>query len=75
MNTALLQADSVQARQIQEQTIGLTKEELGSAAVVEGNQYAWKHADHIYNMADDYSCDLFTDDTIPFAQIALHDQP
>jgi len=49
-----------------------TRDALGSAAVAEGSFYALAAARHLHRLADDYSYDLFADEAVPFAQIALH---
>ena len=35
-------------------------------------QYVNNYVDHIYALTDDYSYDLFSQEAVPFAQIALH---
>ena len=60
------------ARKIQENVFAKTKEQLGSADVTNGNFYALKYVEHVHGLSDENSFDLFVDDTVPFAQIALH---
>jgi len=45
---------------------------VGYAAVEDGNFYSLAAAGHLHRIADDYSYDIFVDEAVPFAQIALH---
>lgn len=57
----------------QQALIGKSRSELGGAAVVDGSFYALKGGvGHLHRLTDDYSYDLFIDEAVPFAQIALH---
>lgn len=49
-----------------------TREMLGGAAVKSADFFALDSANLVYQLADDYSHDLFVDGSVPFAQIALH---
>lgn len=64
--------DRMEAADIHHELIRIVKEKLGSAAISYGNAYALQHADYIHALPSDYSYDLFIDEPIPFAQIALH---
>jgi hypothetical protein len=55
-----------------EALISDTEEALGGAAVTDGSFYSLSGAKHLHRLADDYSYDLFVDEAIPFAQMALH---
>ncbi|WP_027091827.1 DUF5696 domain-containing protein [Cohnella thermotolerans] len=57
---------------IQRQVIEQTKQTLGSVAVSNANAYTYDLIDHIPLLTDDDSYDIFTDEAVPFAQIALH---
>ncbi|MNC32507.1 hypothetical protein D3C75_808660 [compost metagenome] len=48
------------------------KDILGTVHGENINFYAADTVDHIHDLYDDYSYDLFTDRAVPFAQIALH---
>lgn len=48
------------------------KDTIGSAQVGNPGFYTLGEINHIYNLADDYSYDLFSSRAIPFAQITLH---
>lgn len=49
-----------------------TADTLGFAAVEDAGFYSLPEAGHIHRIADDYSYDMFADEAVPFAQIALH---
>ncbi|MGG3835759.1 DUF5696 domain-containing protein [Paenibacillus thiaminolyticus] len=61
-----------ESRRIQENLFAKTKELIGAADVTNGNDYTWKYVDHVNGMPYENSFDLFVDETVPFAQIALH---
>lgn len=65
-------ATRTEARAIQEKLLRETKEALGDVRATGGNVYALADASHVYDMADDYSYDLFVDKVVPFAQMSLH---
>lgn len=65
-------ADRVEAKNIHNSTIQYAKQMLGNVKVREGNLYTLQFVDHINNIAQDYSYDIFVDETIPFVQMALH---
>lgn len=48
------------------------KESLGSVASVSSNFYGIAHVDRAVQISDDYSYDLFSSKSVPFAAIALH---
>ncbi|WP_079909827.1 DUF5696 domain-containing protein [Paenibacillus sp. 32352] len=56
----------------QQEMLKETKETLGGVSVERANMYTLKDISHIHRIADDYSYDLFIDESIPFLQIALH---
>ncbi len=49
-----------------------TRETLGAVQADDIQAYALPHTDNIVDMAMDFSYDLFTDEIVPFAPIALH---
>ncbi|CAH8717095.1 DUF5696 domain-containing protein [Paenibacillus thiaminolyticus] len=61
-----------ESRQVQENLFAKTKELIGAADVTNGNDYTWKYVDHVNGLPIENSFDLFVDETVPFAQIALH---
>lgn len=65
-------ADRVEVKNIHNSTIRYAKEKLGKVKVYEGNLYTLQFVDHMSNIAQDYSYDIFVDETIPFVQMALH---
>lgn len=56
----------------QQDTLASVTSELGHSAVDEAAFYSLASVNHIHRLADDYSYDIFVDETIPFAQMALH---
>lgn len=61
-----------EARDVQERILKSIKEGLGSVHGSSSGFYALPHVDHIRSMVYDHSYDLFTDEAVPFAQIAAH---
>lgn len=61
-----------EARAVQEESLKAIKDTLGSVKGNASNFYAMPHVDHIQGMVADYSYDVFSDQAIPFAQIASH---
>ncbi|MFC5405798.1 DUF5696 domain-containing protein [Cohnella soli] len=61
-----------ESRRSQERIFQKVKETLGSVQVSSGNSYTLGYAGHMLSSYDDYSKDLFVDEAIPFAQIAMH---
>ncbi len=61
-----------EVKKVQEEILKDTKQELGDVQVAKANNYALQSATHIDQLANDYSYDLFVDESVPFAQIALH---
>ncbi|HZG85875.1 DUF5696 domain-containing protein [Paenibacillus sp.] len=61
-----------EARDVQERILRTIQEELGGVIGRSSNFYALPHIDVVQGMASDYSYDLFTDEAVPFAQIATH---
>lgn len=65
-------ATRLEVQEGQRSVLNETAKALGFAAVEDAGLYALPEAGHIHRMADDYSYDLFADEAVPFAQIALH---
>lgn len=65
-------ADRKRGADIQSEMLMTIKEELGQAAIIQGNAYALGHADAIRALPHDYSYDLFMDEAVPFAPMVLH---
>nr|WP_209974516.1 DUF5696 domain-containing protein [Lederbergia galactosidilytica] len=65
-------ANRRETKELQERVIEKTAVELNKVYISEGNFYGLKNVQHLSEMDDDYSYDLFVDQKIPFAQIALH---
>lgn len=65
-------ANRQDVKEIHENILAKTKAELGKVQLSKGNFYALPYIDHIDQMDNDYSYDLFADRKVPFAQIALH---
>lgn len=61
-----------EVKQIQQDIINETKQTLGNVQVTAGNFYSLKNSNHIEQMENDYSYDLYVDKKVPFAQVALH---
>ncbi|NOU96826.1 hypothetical protein GC093_26920 [Paenibacillus sp. LMG 31456] len=61
-----------EARNTQERILKNIKEELGGVRGKSSNFYALPYINHIQTMIYDHSYDLFTDEAVPFAQIAAH---
>lgn len=61
-----------EVKAIQQDILAETKKEIGANRIAQGNFYTLSDVNHIEQMDSDYSYDLFVDETIPFAQIALH---
>jgi len=61
-----------EALDIQTQLLASAGNALGDIRVTDGNLYALSNSSHLYGLADDYSYDLFVDEAVPFAQMALH---
>lgn len=57
---------------LQQEIMHKVKERLGKVETEFSNFYILGNATHINELPNDYSYDLFSDQTIPFAQIALH---
>lgn len=66
------QTSRQETMEIQQDIIQKTKEEIGKVRIDDANFYGLANINHITNMDSEYSYDLFVDDTVPFAQIALH---
>lgn len=56
----------------QQQVMQRTREQLGLVAADSGAFYSLAAASHFHHLPDDYSYDIFVDEQVPFAQIALH---
>lgn len=61
-----------EARIIQERVMKKIKDTLGGVAGDKSNVYALPHVNYIRGMVYDNSYDLFSDESVPFAQIATH---
>ncbi|MEF2247372.1 DUF5696 domain-containing protein [Paenibacillus sp. IITD108] len=61
-----------ESRLIQERIFQETKEVLGKVQVSNGNSYVMPYVSHMRSGNADYSKDLFIDEAVPFAQIAMH---
>ncbi|MFC0210858.1 DUF5696 domain-containing protein [Paenibacillus chartarius] len=61
-----------EARTVQERILGGIKSALGSVQGDKANMYALPYMNYIKTMAYDYSYDLFSDEAVPFVQIAVH---
>ncbi|MDF2964597.1 MAG: hypothetical protein K0S39_6332, partial [Paenibacillus sp.] len=61
-----------EARNVQERILKNIKEILGGVQGKSSNFYALPYVNHIKTMIYDHSYDLFTDEAVPFAQIAAH---
>lgn len=61
-----------QARDIQERILKTIKESLGSVKGKSSSLYALPYLDYIQTMVYDHSYDLFSDEAVPFVQIATH---
>lgn len=65
-------ADRSQAADVQSDMLAAVRAKLEHASVLQGNAYVLGQADAIRAMPNDYSYDLFMDEAVPFAQMALH---
>lgn len=65
-------AERHEVKDIQRDILQKTKETFGDVRIAEGNVYSFADSSHIEQLDNDYSYDLFVDETVPFAQIALH---
>lgn len=64
--------DRTGALTLQTEQFRQAREIMGNVQGENMNFYAVAEADFVSNLYDDYSYDLFTDRSVPFAQIALH---
>lgn len=65
-------ADRTAVQDGQRSVLKNASSKLGFAAVESANLYSLPDVNHIHRLADDYSYDIFVDEAVPFAQIALH---
>lgn len=65
-------ATRTEAISIQQQLLQQVKDTLGNVWIESPNFYMLSGADHVNALPDDYSYDLFSQEAVPFAQIALH---
>lgn len=65
-------SDRTGALKLQTEQFHQAREIAGSVQGENMNFYAVAQADFVSNLYDDYSYDLFTDRSVPFAQIVLH---
>jgi hypothetical protein len=61
-----------EARDVQERILKTIKESLGGVEGKYSNLYALPHMNYIQTLVYDHSYDLFTDEAVPFVQIATH---
>ncbi|ULL17130.1 hypothetical protein DVH26_23420 [Paenibacillus sp. H1-7] len=61
-----------QARDVQERVLKSIKDALGGVIGNKSSFYALPQINHIQTLVYDHSYDLFTDEAVPFAQIAVH---
>ncbi|MEI7025591.1 DUF5696 domain-containing protein [Paenibacillus sp. y28] len=61
-----------EARDVQERMLKTIKETLGGVKGFSSNLYAVPNVNYIQTLAYDHSYDLFSDEAVPFVQIATH---
>lgn len=61
-----------EAKDVQVNILKTIQNGLGGVQGVRSNFYALPYVHHIQNMVSDYSYDLFSDEAVPFTQIATH---
>ncbi|MEI7025424.1 DUF5696 domain-containing protein [Paenibacillus sp. y28] len=61
-----------ETKQIQQEILSEVKHTLGGVRGDKINFFGLGSVNHIQRMPDDYSYDLFMDEAVPFAQIAVH---
>ncbi|MDQ8737972.1 DUF5696 domain-containing protein [Paenibacillus sp. LHD-38] len=61
-----------EAASLQSELLNTVQSKLPAVTVTGGNAYALQGADAVRQLAGDYSYDLFLDEAVPFAQMALH---
>lgn len=57
---------------LQQEIVAMVRENMGRVELTDPNFYLLPFVDHIHQLPNDYSYDLFSDRVVPFAQIALH---
>lgn len=65
-------ADRTESIAIQQKFYEIASEMFDIVNSTTSFQYVNNYVDHIYALTDDYSYDLFSQEAVPFAQIALH---
>ncbi|MCR2804696.1 DUF5696 domain-containing protein [Paenibacillus soyae] len=65
-------ATRAEVQEGQRSVLAETEDALGLVAVEDAGFYSLPAAKHVHRIADDYSYDIFVDEAVPFAQIALH---
>ncbi|TVY09688.1 DUF5696 domain-containing protein [Paenibacillus cremeus] len=65
-------ANRTDVMKLQQEMLKETKDTLGGVGVERPNFYGLPSVNHMHRLATDYSYDLFVDEAVPFAQIALH---
>lgn len=65
-------ANRKEAKELHHRIFSTVQERLGSVQARSVNAFAFDTVDHIVELEDDYSFDLFSENRIPFLQIALH---
>lgn len=61
-----------EAALLQSELLNAVQKKFPAVSVIGGNAYALQNADAVRQLAGDYSYDLFLDEAVPFAQMALH---
>ncbi|MCA0755615.1 hypothetical protein KP806_11170 [Paenibacillus sp. N4] len=61
-----------EAKDVQVDILKAIQSSLGGVQGIKSNFYSLPYVHHIQNMVSDYSYDLFSDEAVPFAQIATH---
>lgn len=64
--------DRSAAKRMHEAVMAASREALGGAKVVQGNEYALKYADLVEGVPLQHSFDVFVDEQVPFLPMALH---
>ncbi|NMO94619.1 DUF5696 domain-containing protein [Paenibacillus lemnae] len=61
-----------EAAHVDQQALQTVRDQIGGVQLRNPGFYALSSVQHIYDLVDDYSYDLFSSRAVPFAQIALH---
>lgn len=65
-------ATRAEVTEVVQDIYGATKQRLGSSVARNPFFSLLRGVDHVYDIYDDHSYDLFIDEAVPFSQIALH---